>query len=108
MACSQRLADVVQRTLPCTSPKFAYACEYGPTAVFDLRCGRFLPALILGLDRPLDDLIIACEARPKKGPVSLLTPHVQRQAFCEPVKVVPSSRLVPSADQAEATVYCTC
>ena len=32
MACSQRLALLVQRTLTFTSAKIAYAPEYGPTA----------------------------------------------------------------------------
>ena len=72
---------------------------------FRLRCGRLLPALILGLDRPPDDLIVASEARPKKTVrCPLLTPHSRRQAFYEPEKVAPSSRLVPSANPAEATL----
>ena len=48
-----------------------------------LRSGRFLPALILGLDSPLDDLIVASEERPKKRSGALLSGIRGIRLFCK-------------------------
>ena len=76
---------------------------------FRLRCGRLLPALILGLDRPPDNLILLVRRGRQNGPVPPANAAFEVSGFLRTGEgcafIAPSPKCEPS--RGNTLIYCT-